>query len=129
METLRRHGEHDRDKGRWTPDPRLGLLSSLSWEAREACCTESCRLARALGGGSDTALMFVGLRGHCLTSSGLHWGRLGHSCAWLPGGTAPAHSWLYNFTRSFPKGRAEAFELVCLDECPDYVLRFILMYV
>lgn len=45
------------------------------------------------------------------------------------GGHCSGPQLLYNFTQPFPKGRAEAFELVCLDQCPDYISRFILMYV
>lgn len=63
MATLRRHAEQDGDTGWWAADRRLGLLAGPSWEAREAGCTESCRLARALGGASDAAPLFVGPRG------------------------------------------------------------------
>ena len=32
-------------------------------------------------------------------------------------------------SQSIPKGKAEVFGFVCLDQCADYMSRFILMYI
>lgn len=118
---FRGHGGPNRDKGPGTIAGRLGILLGPSGQVPEACM-EACSPDRAASYGSgpvlpNTQLACLGPRGTAPSDSlKAVTGTL--SQAHLRGTASGDRSNLQvalSFSQSFPKGRAEAFQLVCLD--------------
>lgn len=110
------------------PTPRPAVLRGRRTMGQGLCFPTLSFLVWGLGGQLPRMAALAALsQAHlCMAAWGKGW--LGE---WGVGGEGEVSNaqLALNSPQSFPKGRAEAFELVCLDSWPDYLSRFIRMRV